>query len=83
MKDGWLKTRSIITGYNQVTISIFQSGGTPIMEVDKVSCRAIATGQKFRNLGRWSWMLLWGKNNIKTMIITTYRLKVSASAGGA
>ena len=54
--DGWFKTRMIITGYNRVTISgrPFQSGGTAIMTVDKVSWRAIATGQEFRNLGCWS-----------------------------
>ena len=34
-KKGWFKTRSIKTGYNQVTISseTFQSGGAAIMAV--------------------------------------------------
>ena len=47
MRDEWLKTRSISTGYNRVTISdeTFQSGGTAIMVVEKVSCRAIVISQ--------------------------------------
>ena len=70
--DGWFITRVFISGYNQVTISggPFQSGGTSIMAVDKVSCRAIATGPEFRNLGLWLWMLLLGTNNIIKGIIT-------------
>ena len=41
--DGWFKIRCISTGYNQVTISggTFQSGGTAIMAVEKVSYREI------------------------------------------
>ena len=75
----------ISTGYNQVKISggIFQSGGTAIMEIDKVSCRAISTGQEFRNPGRWSWMLMQDKNNIITRTITTYSPTSSANGGGA
>ena len=44
---GWFKIRSISTGYNWVTTSEgpFQSGGTAIMVVDEVSCRAISICQ--------------------------------------
>ena len=58
--DGWFKTRRFSTGYNRVTNSDgpFQSGGTATMSVYEVSCRAIAVGQEFRNLGRWSWILV-------------------------
>ena len=45
--------------------------------------RMIATGQEFRNLGCWSWMLLWGNNNVRTIIITAYQPKVSSSTGVA
>ena len=53
--DGWFKTSRISTVYNQVTTpdGKFQSGGTAIMGVNEVSCRAIAIGQEFRDLGRW------------------------------
>ena len=83
--DGWFKTRMIITGYNRVTISgrPFQSGGTAIMTVDKVSWRAIATGQEFRNLGCWSWVLLREKNNTRAIITTAYFHTASAKAGVA
>ena len=53
------------------------------MAVDEVSCRVIATGQEIRNLGRWLWMMLQGKKNARTRIITTYCPTVSAGAGGA
>ena len=51
--DGLLNTRRTKTGYNRVTMYDvpFQSGGTSIMLVDEVSCRAITPGQEFRNLG--------------------------------
>ena len=60
--DRCLKTKTIITGYKKVNIygGPFQSGSTATMVVDKVSCRVIGTGQWFRNLGRWSWMLIQG-----------------------
>ena len=52
------------------------------MYVDEVSCRAIGTGQEFRNLGRWSWMFLQGNNNMRTIIINTYFPTSRASTGG-
>ena len=84
-KDIWFKERSIITGYNKSTLSDgpFQSGDTAIMAVGKVSCRTIKTGKEFSKLGCWSWMLLRGKKNIRTIIITVYCPIVSASTGGA
>ena len=83
--DGWLKTRRISTGYDKVTISggPFQSAGTAIMEVDELSCRVIGTGQEFCNLGRWSWVLLRGEDNMRTRIVTAYCPTASDSAGGA
>ena len=83
--EGWFKTRSISTIYNRVAISggTFQSGGTAIMAVDGVSCRSIGTGQEFRNLGCWPWMLLQGNKNMRTRIITAYCPTASASSGGA
>ena len=82
-KDGWLKTRRIITGYNKVTIydGKFQREDIYIMAVDEVSCRVIGIGQEFRNMGRWSWMLLRGRYNMRTIIITAYCPTASASAG--
>ena len=79
------KKRRISTEYNQGTTSDgpFQSVGTSIMAVDEVSCREVAIWQELRNLGCWSWMLLQGNINVRTIIITKYRPKLSASAGGA
>ena len=47
MTDDWFIRRSISAGYNQVTTSerTFQSVGISIMDVDEVSCIAIAIGQ--------------------------------------
>ena len=83
--DRWLKTRRFITGYNKVTISggSFQSRSTYIIVADELSCREIATGQELINLGRWSWVFLRGKNNMRTRIITAYLPTASASEGVA
>ena len=77
------KSRSITTGDKRVTTYdvTFQIGGTSIMAIDEISCREIETGKEFRNLGRWSWMLLQGKKNVITKIITRYFHTLSASAG--
>ena len=58
----------------------FQIEGTASMAVDEVSCIVIATGQEFRSLGRWSWILLQVKNNIRTRIVTAYYPAVRTSA---
>ena len=83
--DGWLKTRRNRTGYKRVTTSdgTFLSGGTEIMSVDEVSFIVIVIGQESWNLGSWSWMLLRGKKNVITRIITTYFPTVGAITGGA
>ena len=83
--DRCLKTRSISTGYNQVTIydGPLQSGGKAIMALYELSCRVIVTGQEFRNLSRWSWMMRQGKKTLITRIIITYCPTVSAIAGGS
>ena len=83
--DGWLKTRRISTGYNRVTTykRRFQNGAIDIMAVAETSCKAIARGQYFWNLGWCSWMLLQGRNNIVTIIVDAYCPTVSASAGVA
>ena len=84
MTDGWFKIRRISTGYNRFTTSdgTFKSGGTYIILMDEVSCREIAISQELQNLGRWSWKILWGKNNVRTITITVYCPTVSAGAGG-
>ena len=53
------------------------------MAIDEVLCRAIETDHKFRNPCCWSWMMLQGKNNTRTRIITTYCPTVSAITGGS
>ena len=82
--DIWFKTMTIRTGYKRVTTSNgkFQSGGTSIMAVDKVSCRLTEIGQYFHTLGRWQWMLLRVNKNFRTRIVTAYCPMVSAITGG-
>ena len=75
--DRHLKTNRISTGYNRVTVlsGPIQSGGTSTMAVDKVSRRLIAKGQYFRNLGRWSWMLLQSEiiRELESLLHTAHR----------
>ena len=79
-----VKKRIISSGNNRITTCDrpFQSGGTVIIAVDEVSCRAIAISQEFRNLHRWSWMLQRGKKNVITIIVTAYYPKASSIIGG-
>ena len=81
----WFKIRRISTGYNWVTTydGSFKSRGTAIIVISEVLYRAITIGQEFRNLGRLSWIILQIKNNVRTIIITTYCPTVSNIAGGA
>ena len=50
----------------------FQHGGTMILAHDAITTRMIQKGQDQTGLGRWSWMLMQGKNGIRTRFISAY-----------
>ena len=50
-----------------------QEGGTAMLEFDNLSSVVKETGVDESGLGRWCWMLLQGKKNHHTKIITAYQ----------
>ena len=71
---GWFENQRVITSYNQRdrTCKKFQPGGTAIISRDEMALRVMESGQDTRKIGRWSWQLLRGKNNIKLRVISIY-----------
>ena len=49
-----------------------QYGGTMLLAIGQITQRLTQKGQDQSGLGRWSWMLLHGKDDIKTRIISAY-----------
>ena len=49
-----------------------QYGGTMLLAMDQITQRLTQKGQDQSGLGRWSWMLMNGKDDIKTRFISAY-----------
>ena len=60
--------------------SLFQSEVIAIMEVDKVLCCALKSGQDLQNLLQWKLMLFQRNNNVYKHIIAVYFRTKSASS---
>jgi len=56
-----------------MTASVYKPGGTAIVTDGSWSSRITERGRDPHGLGRWSFIKLIGKNNIKIMIICAYR----------
>ena len=63
--------------------SEFQVGGSAMLMLGDVTFRISAQGADPRNLGRWSFITLTGKNSINTTIFTCYCPCRSTSIGSA
>ena len=71
---------STFTGYTHASTTTHCSsrsrrvfGGTACFMTPNTAHRAMEHGQDLSNLGRWSWTLMRGRNNLHTRIITGYR----------
>ena len=51
----------------------YQYGGTGVMAIEKMANKVIKKGQDTAGLGRWSWVLVEGKENKKVRIVSVYR----------
>ena len=73
-KEWWKDSKSCIA-YNlqDVESKIYQPGGVITVAIESMCHRVRAAGVDERKLGRWSWISLQGKNNLRTTIITVYR----------
>jgi hypothetical protein len=73
---GWWESAHHNLGYNRKDnelATIFQPGGTAVLSIDGSSHRVIQSGQDPKGLGRWTWTLYRGKNNIKLRVVSLYR----------
>jgi hypothetical protein len=90
-KDQWcervlgkLTSSSASFAYNLTELtntSVHQPGGVGVISTDDVTHRVIQRGHDPTELGRWSWILLEGKQHHRTRIITAYRPCKSSGPG--
>ena len=72
---GWYRQRKMATSYNskQISSSQFQRGGTITLATEKMAGRTIEARSDKNKMGRWSWILLKGKEGKSIRAITMYR----------
>ena len=70
----WFENKRIITSYNQWDkyCDNHQPGGTAILSIDEMALRVMKMGDDKRKIGRWSWQLFRGKDNITMRVISVY-----------
>ena len=61
--------------------SQYQPGGTATITQGDLALQIMETGYDPLRLGRWSWILIRGKNNIKLRIVSVYRAKKPTEEG--
>ena len=71
----WFEARYLKVGYNSNDTDPprSQPGGVATMTIDKLSYKVAASGEDPKNLGRWTWIRLQGKNNRHLRVATLYR----------
>jgi endonuclease/exonuclease/phosphatase family metal-dependent hydrolase len=57
---------------------IGQVGGTMLLTIENVTNRVLQSGSDPTNLGRWSWVLLQGKDQRKLRVVSIYRPVISS-----
>ena len=74
MRTGSWEHMRTSTAYNKHEFTArAQYGGTATVCLDQLAHRTGGTGADERGLGRWSWILLRGKHNLNTRIVTAYQ----------
>ena len=71
----WREHRRVQVSQNKTSPpgnSEFLVGGTAMAAFDDVVFKICEQGEDFRHLGRWSYITIAGKNNMKTTIFTCY-----------
>ena len=70
----WRKSRRVQVGHNisRPVSKEFGVGGTTMVAFDDLVWRITDQGEDDRLLGRWSYITITGKNNLKTTIVTCY-----------
>ena len=70
----WFNDRRIVYGYNvkDPLAQRSQYGGTAIVGVNSMVTKIQSSGRDPRDLGRWCWFRIQGKNHTMTRIVTAY-----------
>ena len=70
----WFNDRRIVYGYNikDPLAQRSQYGGTAIVGVNSMVTKIQSSGRDPRDLGRWCWFRIQGKNHTTTRIVTAY-----------
>ena len=68
----WRQFRSSTSNNKREAFSTRQFGGTATIAINECSSRVTSTGADETGLGRWSWLLLEGRNDVKVRIVTAY-----------
>jgi hypothetical protein len=73
---GWWESAHHNLGYNKQDKELstaFQPGGTATISTNSFCHRIIKSGQDPKGLGRWTWTLYKGRQNVKLRVISMYR----------
>lgn len=68
----WRHFKSVTSNNKREAFSVRQFGGTATIAVNECANRVTCSGADETGLGRWSWLLIEGKHDIKVRIITAY-----------
>ena len=80
---GWFEHQHLTYAYNtrDRICRVYQPGGTAILSRGEMSLRTLRSGRDSRGLGRWSWTLFRGKNQLKVRFISVYVPNKTSAAG--
>ena len=82
--ESWCKNRRVQVSQNSTKpprSSEWLVGGTASVAFNELVFRISAQGQDYRKLGRWNFVTITGKNDIKTTIFTCYCPVICKSPG--
>ena len=69
----WFENGIAHTAWNKDSISVYEPGGSMMITRDKSTAHTIKRGSDARDLGRWTWTTVKGKQNVTTTFISAYR----------
>ena len=71
-RSWWKQSKSKVTYYKHpATPLLHQPGGVISVALKGITNTAISSGKDL-HMGRWSWITVWGKHQVKTTLITVY-----------
>jgi hypothetical protein len=85
--SSWFQSRRISVSHNDKVAPksgrYFQVGGTATMLINEMASRPLKPGADVKGYGRWSWIVLTGKDSRVTRFVTAYCPCKSINTSGA